>query len=199
MVDHLAAAGLRHWDPAMRQLAARALGALVPAAPLATRSHMTTGLVDALVAATADVSLEVRDGAVWGLAELVAALPRHGNAIDTIDDNNRSRVDNGGVALDAERQRAVAAVPGQLQAAHFLAGKGGETLRVAACHFIASSSRIGVALDGATAATWLEVVESSLTHPAPPVQQAATQALPCLVMCVGNGLCVAFVAFLAGC
>lgn len=186
MVDHLASAGLRHWDPAMRQLAARAMAALVPITSPSTRAHMATQLFDMLLHATEDSSLDVRDGAVWGLAELLTAFWRQGGS-----SSNDAHM---GALIDAKRCQAVGAVPGRLRDAQFLAGKGGETLRVAVCHLVASGSASGLVLDAATAEVWLEVVESSLMHPAPTVQQAATRALPCLVTYVDRDCCSLFVS-----
>lgn len=176
MVEHLSTATLRHWDLSMRQLGARALGRLVPVAPPSTRAYMAGGLVDTLVLATGDASLEVRDGAVWALAELVTAFsaPCGGAA-----GNEATETEQPARAIDAARCSAILSVPGALQAAQFLAGKGGETLRVATCRLIASASAGRMALEHATAATWLDVLESSLTHPVPAVQHAAADALPC--------------------
>lgn len=74
LLDHLLLVKLRHWDKAVRALAAMGLAAL---APVAAQQLSCQCLPQLLQLVTDDV-LEVRCGAVLGIAELVPALASAG-------------------------------------------------------------------------------------------------------------------------
>ncbi len=59
MITHLTTCTLRHWDPHMRQLGARALSALMPVIEGPVREWVMTSVIDMLVGFAMDVSLEV--------------------------------------------------------------------------------------------------------------------------------------------
>lgn len=115
LLDHLLLVKLRHWDKALRALAAMGLAAL---APVAAQRLADSALPKLLGLVTSDV-LEVRTGAVIGLAELLPALPAAG--LHNLDSNAAPKV---------------AGVLTQLESAGMYRGKGGELMREAAARFI---------------------------------------------------------------
>jgi hypothetical protein len=115
LLDHLLLVKLRHWDKAVRALAAMGLAAL---APVAAPQLATSSLVQLLDLITDDV-LEVRCGAVLAIAELLPALAAaQQQQLDT------------GVGL------AVVQVLDRLEAAGCYKGKGGELMREMAARLV---------------------------------------------------------------
>ncbi|KAK9846640.1 hypothetical protein WJX81_008203 [Elliptochloris bilobata] len=114
LAEYLAARQLRHWEAALRALAARALGELVAAEPPLFAGRVLGGLLLLCL----DPVLEVRHGAVLGVAELVAALASAGHA------------------LSAERLEAVAALVPAIERGRLFLGKGGELMRAAAARLV---------------------------------------------------------------
>lgn len=105
---------LRHWDKAVRALAAMGLAALAPvAAP-----QLALKCLPQLLQLVTDDVLEVRCGAVLGTAELLPALGAAGQQLD------------GGVSL------AVVQALDRLEGASCYKGKGGELMREMAARLV---------------------------------------------------------------
>lgn len=140
LLEHLVAVKLRHWDKALRSLAAMGLAAL---APVAARQLASQALPQLLGLVTSDV-LEVRTGAVLGVAELLPALAAAGISSSgtaaaaaaagqpMCDGGSSSRY----YALERSTAAGVAGVLGQLEAAGMYRGKGGELMREAAARLV---------------------------------------------------------------
>lgn len=119
LADHLLTSKLRHWDKALRALAAKGLAALVPTEAATISNHA----VDTLLPLCTDDVLEVRTGAVLGLAELMPAVAK---AV-------KSELM---VPLNDARRQGVAGVIVALEQGRFYRGKGGELMREVACTFV---------------------------------------------------------------
>lgn len=115
LIEHLLSSKLRHWDKALRALAAMGLAAL---ATRAAQQLAESAVPKVLGLVTSDV-LEVRTGAVLGLAELLPALAAAG-----LSD------------LHSSTAQQVAGVLTQLESAGMYRGKGGELMREAAARLI---------------------------------------------------------------
>jgi hypothetical protein len=161
LLDHLAEVKTKHWDRAVRELAARALGELAPLAP----AH-AWGLADSLIPACYASDVAERHGAVLAVAETVLALCRAGHAPPGGDEQ-------------AARFRAV--VP-TIEKKRLYRGKGGEIMRGAACRLVeclALSSAV-IPIPAKTLALLLASVEESLPHPTEDISQSAADALTAL-------------------
>lgn len=115
LLDHLLLVKLRHWDKAVRALAAMGLAALAPVAAPQLACYCLPQLLQLI---TDDV-LEVRCGAVLGIAEVLPALGAAGQ-----------QQLEGGVSL------AVVQVLGRLEGASCYKGKGGELMREMAARLV---------------------------------------------------------------
>lgn len=115
LLDHILMVKLRHWDKALRSLAAMGLAAL---APVATQQLADSALPRLLGLVTSD-NLEVRTGAVLGIAELLPALPAAG--LCNLKNNTGQQVTS---------------VLTQLESAGMYRGKGGELMREASARLI---------------------------------------------------------------
>jgi hypothetical protein len=136
LLQHLAEVKLRHWDRALRALAAMGLAALAPVAAAQLAGH---ALPQLLKLVTDDI-LEVRTGAVLGVSELLPALAAvlapapsaaaahstAGNSCDVVC----------GVCLESAVAEGVVNVLSRLEAAGLYRGKGGELMREAAARLV---------------------------------------------------------------
>jgi len=115
LFDHLLKVKLRHWDKAVRALAAMGLAALAPVAP----AQLASKCLPQLLQLVTDDVLEVRCGAVLGIAELLPALAAAGQQ-----------------QLDGSVSLAVVQVLDRLHAAACYKGKGGELMREMATRLV---------------------------------------------------------------
>jgi hypothetical protein len=74
MAQHLAFIKLRHWEPAVRELAAQALAAI----SLFNPDYMIKNILPKLIESCLDKALHLRHGAILGVGELLIGLS--GNA-----------------------------------------------------------------------------------------------------------------------
>jgi hypothetical protein len=144
LLQHLADVKLRHWDRALRALAAMGLAAL---APVAAAQLAGQALPQLLKLVTDDV-LELRTGAVLGIAELLPALadvlPL--SAASPAADSSRCG-DMQGACLEPAVAEGVVQVLMRLEAAGLYRGKGGELMREAAARLIAQVAAAVGSLD----------------------------------------------------
>jgi hypothetical protein len=127
LVHHLMSSKLRHWDRAIRGLAAVGLAALVPVAGELLQQHALPHLLSSV---TDDV-LEVRAGAMLGIAELLPALATAGvEQLDSI------AVAEASYGLQGSAGAAVVGVLERLEAAKMYRGKSGEVMREVAARFL---------------------------------------------------------------
>jgi hypothetical protein len=83
MVDHLAFVKLRHWEPAIRELAAQSLAAISPFNP----EYILNKILPALIESCLDKTLHVRHGAILGVGEILVGLSgnSHLNKRETLE------------------------------------------------------------------------------------------------------------------
>lgn len=146
LLQHLADVKLRHWDRALCALAAMGLAAL---APVAAAQLAGSALPQLLKLVTDDV-LEVRTGAVLGVAELLPALaaaipPRAAAVVKHAAD---SSCDGAlGACLELAVAEGVVNVLSQLEVAGLYRGKGGELMREAAARLVEQAAAAVGSLD----------------------------------------------------
>uniref|UniRef100_A0A7S3QWP0 Tubulin-specific chaperone D n=1 Tax=Dunaliella tertiolecta TaxID=3047 RepID=A0A7S3QWP0_DUNTE len=156
LAQHLVRAKLRHWEKSMRELAARGLAALVPAVgesyiiPVALRQLIEWGL---------DNVLEVRHGAIVGVAELLPALK------------------DAGMTLPDDLQAKVADLIPAIDKARLYRGKGGEVMREAVCKLVCACARVQLPLTAAQHTKFMEAVDENLRHPNGNIQKLAVAAV----------------------
>ncbi|KAL6767782.1 hypothetical protein ACKKBF_B36615 [Auxenochlorella protothecoides x Auxenochlorella symbiontica] len=162
LASHLLHVKLRHWEKALRELASLALADLtrVDADWLAGTALPT------LLPLTESADLESRHGAVAGVAELVAALPRE--------------------ALTPFHADLAQILP-RIDAAKLNRGKGGEVMRTALCRLAATISQARVPLSAAQAACMQATLLDCLRCAAPDAQTAAVAALGSYALASGAG------------
>lgn len=162
LATHLLHTKLAHWDPAVRDVAARALAALAPRDP----AWYAIDAVDALVPRTLDAVLEARHGAALGLAALLPAL------------------DAAGATLGQERAGRVAGVVPAVEKARLYRGKGGELMRGAVCRLVGgmAAARIGEGRSCLSHAHGWHLGKSHATRHPPAPRRAAPRRAP-----AGNG------------
>jgi hypothetical protein len=83
MVQHLAFIKLKHWEPAIRELAAQSLAAISPFNP----AYVIQEILPKLVESCLDKALHVRHGAIMGVGEILVGLSGNAslNKRDTLD------------------------------------------------------------------------------------------------------------------
>jgi hypothetical protein len=162
LADHLLQQKLRHWERSLRALAARGLAALVAAVPC--RDALVAPPLQYLLPLVTDDVLEVRSGALVGVAELLPALAAAGVG-----------------QLPGELGQQVVEVLSRLAEGKFYRGKGGDVLREVAARFVelaatAGDRRLLQAYAAAVAAEQrqrqLQVAQGE-EGPPPPQQQLA--------------------------
>jgi tubulin-specific chaperone D len=160
--EHLLAVKIRHWDAAVRGLAARALAALAVVRPV-DASWIADVAAPALLAGTTSPELFTRHGCTLALAELVLAVggvPGLALPPALVDDVRN-------VVVKAEKARVYT-------------GRGGEAVRAAMCRLIACQCLAGHALSRKAALRLLQTLEECLRHPNGAIQATAAGALAAL-------------------
>lgn len=75
MLQYLSKVQLRHWEPAMRQLAAQSLSVLSVFNPQGTVTEILTPLIESVFSR----ALHIRHGAIMGISEMIIGLS--GNSV----------------------------------------------------------------------------------------------------------------------
>eukprot|EP00850_Spirogloea_muscicola_P004404 SM000019S04948 [mRNA] locus=s19:155448:161920:- [translate_table: standard] len=151
VIEELLLRKTQHWSTAMREVAAEALALLVPLDP----SYFVSSALDHLCESTLSPDLSLRHGALMALSHVLRALP----------------------PLSSERQSAVANVLSRMEKTRLLRGKGGELMREATCHFIASMAAVPLILSAPILDGLQQLLDENLTHPSEAVQENAAAAL----------------------
>ncbi|CCW65928.1 unnamed protein product [Phytomonas sp. Hart1] len=122
MLEVLMGAKVNHWDRAVRQCAATALGEIVLLEDYSTFEDVLTELHGRVV----DPLLATRHGAVLALSGIVRKRPRE--------------------AWSSRQCEEIAQVLGRLDAGHFFRSRGGEYLRQAVCQLLQACAESGLPL-----------------------------------------------------
>ncbi|KAG2492086.1 hypothetical protein HYH03_009582 [Edaphochlamys debaryana] len=192
LARHLVGTKARHWEKALRELAARGAAALAPH----VGGFLSTTAMDELLPACLDEQLEVRHGAVVMVAELLPALAATGgHAADT---GPRSSAGPEGTAAEAgpagpgpsspqgpascwplspERAERVAELVPAIDRARLYRGKGGQVMREAVSLLVRGCAGVRLALSGPQHAKVLEALDENLRIPQPYIQEGAVAAL----------------------
>eukprot|EP00850_Spirogloea_muscicola_P016377 SM000132S26892 [mRNA] locus=s132:248317:254950:- [translate_table: standard] len=156
IIEELLLRKTQHWSKAMREVAAEALALLVPLDP----SYFMSSALDHLCESTLSPDLGLRHGSLMALSHILRALP----------------------PLSSERQSAVANVLSRMEKSRLLRGKGGELMREASCHYIASMAAVPLILSAPILDGLQQLLDENLTHPSEAVQENAAAALSLFAM-----------------
>lgn len=165
LIDHLVDLKVEHWDCAIRELAAKALNKLTNKLP----EYVATTVLSKLVEKTESVDLNVRHGAILAIGETFYALSQtklaNGKCADTL--------------ISAEVCASVRALVGRLWARQQFRGLGGELMRQACCHCVATLALAKAPYHShPTIDEWLNLIEECLSHEVQVIREKAIYALP---------------------
>lgn len=82
LIDHLLDHKVNHWDPAVRELASKALHNLTNRAV----SYMAKTAIPRMLSLAVGIDLNARHGSILSLAEIIHAISKEKNPTETIAD-----------------------------------------------------------------------------------------------------------------
>ncbi|GMH28815.1 hypothetical protein Nepgr_030658 [Nepenthes gracilis] len=154
-VDELLCSKICHWDKSLRELAAKALSALVKF----DTEYCANSVLDKVILSTLSTDLCMRHGATLATGELVLALHQCNYVLST------------------DKQKQVAGIVPAIEKARLYRGKGGEIMRSAVSRFIECISLAHIYLPEKIKRSLLDTLSENLRHPNSQIQNAAVQAL----------------------
>ncbi|XP_021756292.1 tubulin-folding cofactor D-like [Chenopodium quinoa] len=154
-VDELLNSKMCHWDKGLRELAAKALSALVSYDP----EHFANSVLGKIIPSTLSTDLCMRHGATLAAGEVVLALHKLNHT------------------HSADKQKQLAGLVPAIEKARLYRGKGGEIMRAAVSRFIECSSLAHIQLPNKIKQSLLETLNENLRHPNSQIQIAAVDAL----------------------
>ncbi|KAL0725356.1 hypothetical protein Bca4012_039955 [Brassica carinata] len=165
-VDELLYNKICHWDKSLRELAAKALAALVKYEP----EYFVKYVLEKLIPCTLSTDLCMRHGATLAAGEVVLALHQCG------------------YVHSADTHKRIAGIVPAIEKARLYRGKGGEIMRLAVSRFIECISSSHVTLSERTERILLDTLTVNLGHPNSQIQNAAVSAVQQLVQSylIGN-------------
>ncbi|CAN6460921.1 unnamed protein product [Victoria cruziana] len=158
-VEELRSRKISHWDKGLRQLASKALAALVKYEP----SYFDDFVLEKLIPCTLSADLCLRHGATLAVAEIVLALHHCG------------------IVFSNDRQKKISNIVPAIEKARLYRGKGGEIMRSAVSRFIECTSLSMISLCDKTKSCLLDIVNENLKHPNALIQDSAAKALKALL------------------
>ncbi|XP_031483378.1 tubulin-folding cofactor D isoform X1 [Nymphaea colorata] len=158
-VEELRSSKVCHWDKGLRQLASKALAALVKYEP----SYFGEFVLEKLIPCTLSADLCLRHGATLAVAEIVLALHQCG------------------FVFSIDRQKTVSSIVPAIEKARLYRGKGGEIMRSAISRLIECTSLSSICLCDKTKSCLLDNVNENLKHPNALIQDSAAKALKVLL------------------
>ncbi|CAB3237102.1 unnamed protein product [Arctia plantaginis] len=165
LIDHLVDLKVEHWDYAIREIAAKALYKLTEKIP----DYVATVVLPKLVNKTESIDLNVRHGAILAIGEAIYAL-------------SKAKLPNGKMAdslITEEISVSVRNLVPSLRVRQQFRGLGGELMRQACCHCIASLALAGAPYHGHEIIDdWLNLIEECLSHEVQIIREKAIYALP---------------------
>ncbi|WZY87537.1 hypothetical protein YC2023_044272 [Brassica napus] len=190
-VDELLYNKICHWDKSLRELAAKALAALVKYEP----EYFVNYVLEKLIPCTLSTDLCMRHGATLAAGEVVLAVHQCGYVL--------SAGCNMGTVLESrpyhrrfqtvfthvrDSHKRIAGIVPAIEKARLYRGKGGEIMRLAVSRFIECISSSHVALSERTERILLDTLTVNLGHPNSQIQNAAVSAVQQLVQSylIGN-------------
>ncbi|MCL7043675.1 hypothetical protein MKW94_029328 [Papaver nudicaule] len=143
-----------HWEKSLRELASKAMSALVKYEP----QYFADFVLEKLISRTLSSDLCMRHGATLAAGELVLAL----YSCDLI--------------LPTDKQKSVAGVVPAIEKARLYRGKGGEIMRAAVSRYIECISIAHIRLPEKIKQSLLDTLNDNLRHPNAQIQNAAVAA-----------------------
>ncbi|XP_054723921.1 tubulin-specific chaperone D-like [Uloborus diversus] len=161
LVEHLLRHKINHWDPAVRELAAKSLHNLTPSDP----DYAAAQAVPLLLDLATGVDPNARHGALLALGEVVHALALLGPVEDV---------------LGAEVSGRIAGLVSVLDERGLFRGMGGVQMRTAACLLVEKCSLAALPLPPGEdiPAKWQRLLDGCLRHADGGVRASAVSALP---------------------
>ncbi|KAF9823451.1 hypothetical protein SFRURICE_008903 [Spodoptera frugiperda] len=151
LIDHLVELKVEHWDCAIREIAAKALNKLTDKIP----DYVATVVLPKLVKKTESIDLNVRHGAILAIGKTADSL------------------------LSEDVCLSVRGLVSGLRSRQQFRGLGGELMRQACCHCIASLSLANQPYHGHDIIDeWLNLIEECLSHEVQAIREKAIYALP---------------------
>ena len=154
-VKHLAFVKLRHWECSLRELAAKALRKLCVHA----KKKVLQILFEVLIPLCTDPQLEIRHGAVCGVAEALIGLADFIELKDLGD----TRIDS------------ITSILARVVDAKLCRGKGGELMRTAICKLIQSISTVKLPVRADCLAQVQSILDENLAHPNSEIQKISAE------------------------
>eukprot|EP00963_Diacronema_lutheri_P012573 scaffold1821_cov344-Pavlova_lutheri.AAC.25 len=156
-VDHLVHVKLRHWECSLRKLSAKGLKELCAHG----REKVLEALSRTLIPLCTDPQLEIRHGAVYGVAESLIGL---GESMDI-------------KTLGTPRIDALSSIIARIIDAKLCRGKGGELMRTAVCKLIQSISTVNLPVDMEFLSQAQRTLDENLAHPNAEIQEMASEGM----------------------
>lgn len=150
---------LSHWDQDIRVLASQSLGII----SVLEVEYSFVILKDLIKKAT-DKDLNIRHGAILGVAEITLSLGSKIN--DDLDNNSTSSM----------LQEIVNLVP-NIEKLRLYRGRGGESVKKAACRLLECICQANLKLSAKSQVRYLDSIDAHLKHPNKQIQSAAVKAL----------------------
>ena len=204
MLTHLAFVQLKHWDPAMRELASQALSVISVFNP----QLVIEKILPPLIKLCFDKVLNVRHGAILGVSEIIIGLSGHSgshrNAVLDRAYKTLSLKERNIIKEETENQKAFKIMYEKISTGNYLQqclpegsewrsqvtnlvqqieeqklykGKGGEIIRGAVCHLIHCLCQAGINYTEKELNDIFETLKENFKHPNAEIQAEAARAL----------------------
>lgn len=164
IIRHLYRVKLSHWDISIRTLASRSLCKVTELDSAFMGSEVIPFLMDNCLD---EKNLEVRHGAVLGVAETVVALAKLDQLADATSD---------------ETMADLTILVSKIEKKRLYRGRGGEIMRSAVCRLIECISIAQLPLSVRDQVGLLDTVDASIPHPSESIQESACKALQSLMI-----------------
>lgn len=165
LIDHLVDLKVEHWDSTIREIAAKALNKLTDKLP----DYVATEVLQKLIKKTESIDLNIRHGAILAIGEALYAL-------------SQAKLANGKTAFSLISEDILVSVRElipSLRGRQQFRGLGGELMRQACCHCIASIALAAAPYHGHLIIDdWLNLIEECLSHEVQIIREKAIYALP---------------------
>ncbi|XP_017860136.1 PREDICTED: tubulin-specific chaperone D [Drosophila arizonae] len=161
LIDHLVQRKVGHWDPAIRELTAKALHKLTYRAP----EYMAAVVLPQLLAKTETIDVNARHGCVLAMGEITLALRELERAPDSK-----------GAYLSNQRIAELNDLVKTFVDRNFYRGMSGELMKLSTTSFIRNCSVAQLPVNQECLASWQHVIELCLTTKTNNIRDAAVEA-----------------------
>ncbi|XP_015120199.1 tubulin-specific chaperone D [Diachasma alloeum] len=160
IIDHLVQRKIGHWDTAIRELSAKALGNLT----FRDVYYMVETVLPTLIDNLGSVDLNVRHGSILAIAEILEALHQHFNeSIETI--------------IGVPEVEEIKKIVGTFRARGQFRGLGGELMKQACATLINKCSQVHFPVHGSeVVGDWQRLLEECLCHEVAGVRLKSAEA-----------------------